>query len=632
MLVVIVVGVGAGCPPAPTLPPDVVEVCGCASDRECPGPFICDKVNDDDDIPPRDDACGVCVELPGPCECNGEVVPCDLRRICEPPAACDPRDPAACAGEEVCLVDDGLVACREPRPTDRCETVLNQKVARAGDVVTASAIAFDVDGALVPAGPRAVIADCAVDVCAQVVAVDVDGVSCAPVTLPVHAVVTRGHRVVVGHEGGPLAGARVRWFSDGALLAEGVSDANGAAVVDADIVDEVRVDGDGFESHSVVDPPRDLLLVSRRLPGQVVAVAGSVDDSALHARGDVLVAFVGLPLSRDAGHFTAVDLTGAAVDTVVAIDGVEGPALRPVGAGVVAVLGDTAFKSRWLATTPARSGRLLVWSLATRVRLSTAGPMLGEHGATFDLRFAGFPADHGLAVVDAGAAVDIPVVVDVDENGVADRLVETGAVAITARPDTILPLAAAFDVDGAPFRAASSTAVTGIGLVGAVVPGAGVVPLGIKAFSADDVEGDALFVDYTPQRGLEQDPIELWTFTWPTPPVRDTDTVAFRRGERWAPLPVASVDETSVVVDVVVGIDITHVRVVCRDGRIWNLWTPRPLVAGEVEIEVETGAIEAAAASAIDLEDGADLAIATDGGASHVDAFTRVACVAGICR
>lgn len=215
---------------------------------------------------------------------------------------------------------------------------------------------------------------------------------------------------------------------------------------------------------------------------------------------------------------------------------------------------------------PSRSGWLLVWSLGIRVPLSRAAPLLQEPDGTFDLRFTRFPADHGLVVATAGPPVDVPAVIDVDGNGVADTLIEDGAVGVTVRPDTLLPLSVVLGVDEAPFAASSSTSIMGIGLVGAVVPGVGVVPLGLKAFTAADVAQDPLIVDYSPQRGLEADVIDTWAFTWPTPPVKDTDTVAFRRGDRWAPLPVASVDATGLSVTAVAGVDV-HARPRAFSGR-----------------------------------------------------------------
>ncbi len=661
----IVAGGSVGCVPDP--PPVFVppEPTGCTSDDNCPLRSICDKEADDDGIVPADDARGVCVPIEG-CRNDDDCIDGYVCRnglgssgpgTCEPEvSSCDPvNDEQSCSGG-VCLVSSGRGQCVESEPLPaRCQVILQRSVALDGDLVDVGVYAFDADGGLVSATqPPPVTATCAFGRCAQQVAVPpAQGVACAPATLQVLAPLAGGQRVVVVDDAGLLlVDVPVRIVKDG-VVSDGLTDGSGVAVFDVAAVDAISILPIDHEQHTLLAPPSDLIVVTRRESRLVTGAVVTTDYGNVHTVGDLKLAVAGLPLSTDLGRFSLDALFGPSSDVVVDIAGItEGPQVAPLPRGVTVGLGDTLFRGdAVVAGLPPAGGQLFVWSLAGQLRLSEVGPLFTDRG-TFDRELAldllsgpsGSQADHGVATRAAPPAVPITEADDDDDNGFADAAPAVALPTLSVVPDTLLFL-------DAPLAPPAPQQLT---LVVVDVPGAGLLPLGLQERRAADGRNDAAgdFVDHAPPHdGLEGFAVKTLVIAYDARPWRDSDPLRARFGPDEAPSSTARIAGDAVTLAAPpAGVDVVHLRLTSSSGRRWHLWsasadlTDDPTVDPSADLSVDLGVVAPAFASAtnvagdvtavlesIVLRDGASLSLTDNGALADVEAVTRVACVEGAC-
>lgn len=595
----------------------------CSSDRDCGGNAICDKSNDDDDIPPADDELGFCVEI-GECTCNGEPIPC--RRICEPAPPCDPRDEQACADAgERCLSVDGVARCALAPEVDHCELVFSPRVAVAGDPVAVGVLGFGADNRLVRAPGFSVVAACEVGVCEQRVEA-----GCGAAVLRVYAAdFTGSHRVIVVDELGlAIVGANVRFTAvdTGTALGEVSTDAFGIASVDlvGDLGDNVvvAVAAAGFEGHTIADPPRDLLVGTRRETPDVTGARTSVDAAALHTRGDVHLGISGAALSTNLDRFSFEALFGARSEVLVDIGGLtDGGERVPLPAGVTFALGDTPVRAQALVTArPPGDGRLWLWNLTAAAPLSRVGAAFADRGLNdlpLDLLDLPLRFDHDAADVVAAPGVVVAAADDNDGNGVPDALPTVAFPEVIVRPDT-LTLFSDSPIDPSPDHSRVFAVVV------AVVPGGGLVPLGMRERSADD--DDNSFVDFTaPHDGMEAFAVKTLVMAYDERPWAPDAALALRTGEEFAGAPVVGVVADHVIVDDSAGVDVVHV-VAATAGHREHFWA-------RVIVDVDTVAaagVSFAGADSVVVEgillDGPSdrFRLGNDGGLDDVVALTRV--------
>ena len=612
----------------------LLDPAACRSDRDCRAGAFCDKSNDGDDIAPADDEVGVCVDFNGclsDSDCPEDHVCFARRGTCEFFVEfCDPFDDQACAQEgEVCLSSDGRMSCRPPKIPTRCEVVLSRTVAVDGDDVDVGVHAFDEAGLVAGPAPPPVRASCGAGRCEQQVDVVVEGVGCLPATLTVHAALRTGSRIIVVDAGGAaLADVPVRVIDAAGAVIEILTDVDGVALFAVSGSRALSILPATHEAHTVLDPPDDLLIVTRSERAERTGVVVTPDFNRVHTNGDTRLSASHAPLSTDLGRFSFDALLGSSSDVLVTIEG-----LTAVGGDVVALpdgltlgVGDTDFRGRAVVVTaPPSSSKLFVWSIAGQASLSQIGGLFSDGGVDRDLvidvlSLFGGRFDHDFIVVDAPAPRLIVDAADLDGNGVPDGP-PADLPPVTVLPRTSLALIAELE---------PAAARTELAIVVADVPGAGLLPLGLREIDVD--ASDDGYVDHAPLHdGLEGYEQRTLVMAYEQRPWSDVDAVAVRIGPDFAAAPTGTIDGSQVVVDDVAGVDVLHARLTTA-GHTWNVWS-----LGDVDVDVAevTGAalesVDSAVLETFVLQADRGFALTNAGGLAFVDALTRVSCAAGIC-
>lgn len=521
MLLAVAIGaaLGAGCLVGEPLT-DAPAECGCVNDRDCDVGAIC-VVDDADDV---DGACGVCRAFL--CVVDDDCDPgttCDLDRgRCEAPLACDAGDPdLGCGPGEQCLVLD-VQGCRSPPVGDTCALWPPSRAIPAGPLVVA-AVGRAADGRLIPAGRATfdvVGADTGPDVgatvddalpgAAGIADADRTGLvaSCAG---PERCVVDVGAsvgmarcqarytvlpapgpadvRVIVVDEdlGVPIVGADIVVAAEGSVVS-GVTDDDGvfAAPGIGVVVDRITVQADGFDGFGCLAcAPTLEVALPRRLPADAVpAIAGRV-DVVDDGRGDVRFGLLGLPLSTPG--FSALHLWGAPGTIPVDIQGITAPGERfPFASAASLRLGDLALRDDAVAF--GRPGGRTLWSFGARLSIATFGPVISGFGdddrGALDLRLeslrlAGPDARSGVL----GTVVPDPLAVPAARDARLDELRGPGDAAVLADVDVAADVVVTLQ---GPLPPGTSDVLL---LVGAVLPGEGLIPLGGAVVTTTDGDG-----------------------------------------------------------------------------------------------------------------------------------------------
>jgi len=486
---------------------DETPRCDCRSDRDCGAGAVC--VVDGD--------CGTCrgISCVDDGDCDDGAV-CDAARgRCELPLACDAGDPdLGCGPGEQCLVLD-VQGCRSPPVGDTCAVWPPSRAIPAGPLVVA-AVGRAADGRLIPAGRatldvvgatvdesqasddadrRGLIADCpGPERCVVDVTAAVGMARCQARYTVLPAPAPGDVRVFVVDEdlGGPIAGADVAVAAEGSVVT-GVTDDAGVFVAPGigAVVDRVTVQADGFDGFSCLDcaGTLDVALPRRLAPEATPAVAGrvEVDDDG---GGDLTFGLLGLPLTTPA--FAAPQLWGVPGTIPVDIEGVTAPGTRmPFASGASLQLGRLPLREGVVAF--GRPGGRTLWSFGARVSLGTMGPLISALAnddapdatdAPMDLRLEALrlsapAARSGLL----GAVVPMPIPRPDARDTRLDELRGPGDAVVLADVDV------AADVDvvlTGPLPPDTSDVLL---LVGAALPGEGLIPLGGAVVSATDAEG-----------------------------------------------------------------------------------------------------------------------------------------------
>jgi hypothetical protein len=492
--------VGPGCIDMQPDPP----LCECRSDRDCGAGAVCLLDGD----------CGTCRGTF--CVDDGDCDPgaaCDVGRgRCELPLACDAGDPdLGCGPGEQCLVLD-VQGCRSPPIGDTCAVWPPSRAIPAGPFVVA-AVGRAADGRLVPAGRatfvvegaslddstliddadrRMLHADCpGPERCVVDVTAAIGMARCQARYTVLPAPGPDDVRVIVLDEdlGGPIAHADVAVAAEGSVVT-GVTDESGvfSAPGIGTVIDRVTVQADGFDGESCLDCASTLeVVLPRRLASEAIpAIAGRVeviDDGV----GDVVFGLLGLPLTTPA--FAASQLWGVPGTIPVQIDGVTAPGTRmPFASAGSLQLGDLPLRDGVVVF--GRPGGRTLWSFGARVSLSTMGPLISslaaddEPDAPVDLRLEALrltaPAARSGLV---GAVVPVPFPRPDARDIRLDELRGPGDAVVLADVDVAADVEVA--VTG-PLPPGTSDVLL---LVGASLPGEGLIPLGGAVVSATAADG-----------------------------------------------------------------------------------------------------------------------------------------------
>lgn len=505
------------------------EVLACKRAIDCGGGFICAKP---EGAAADDFGCCQKVFCQVDADCD-EGEKCDVRRgICVPENLCDPG--AGCPNGEYCVYDDGAPQCVAEAPAvDTCSISPASLFAASGSELELHATGFDANGKLSPhasftysvdgvggtdpVGNRiSVVCTEAAPCTGTVTATANGGATCTAPIVVYPAVAASDLRVTLFDQtsGGPVSGAVVVARVDG-TLAEGTTDTDGSYTFTgaADgTVESVSVFPANHQWQTVISPSsNDVALYTVATPdtSKVAGVKGQFNFDAVSTTGDIKLGLAGMSISGAITDLDFATLLGEIAEYQVVLEGVtdaEGE-LVPLPSGLVLELGPEKIKGDFV--TLGDAGNRTLWALGGKVRLADIGPIISSVTASDEVNvgniltavlpfFARF--DH--AVVSGLDLVDTTRPAAPGENQPVpygdwqfDEL--TGANAV--KLDTLLSQSADYTVptlpcapgqsDGAGCSAYASGAVL---LTGVLVPGQGLVPLGLTAGldDPDDQDGN----------------------------------------------------------------------------------------------------------------------------------------------
>lgn len=498
---------------------------------------------------PRD-LCDPAAENGGECDLDGDGTPeadcCGAGQLCEytggvPVCVDNPPSAAECF-----VAIGGRALATAPGDTEA-----NPGVAVAGEAIRLEATATDASGKLVPhavftwtGGPDATGAftgTCAGPAPCAVTVTAASGAATCDAVISVYPAHTAGtHRVVAvdATSGLPIAGALATARIAGALQQD-TTDENGVAEFTAGAADSVSVFDDDHHWQTVIDPPEDLLIVTGAIANNndVAGIKGRFDFDAVHTIGDIKLGLAGTAISSNLTDLNFANIIGEIADYNVDIEGVTDPGgqVVPLPSGLVLELGQEPIKGDYV--TFGTAGRNIGWALGGQVRLAEIGEIISSVAASDDVNvgailgavlpfFATF--DHAVLSGGALAALEAsprPCNDDGDCDGSA--VCAAGHCAAsgtgqptentepipydswafpeqTIRPDTLLAQSANYTMPDLPctpggVSGASCTATVADGsayasgavlLSGVLVPGIGLVPLGLTAGLDDPDDQD----------------------------------------------------------------------------------------------------------------------------------------------
>lgn len=475
----------------------------CKRNIDCEAGSTCEKVEDADV-----DDWGCCAvvfcQRSGDCAA-GQLCQTDVG-LCVDEQPCGTGGADGCAEGQVCTWQSGSASCVTPSPA-ACEIVPAALWTGAGAPTPFDVLWLDAQGQPTEApitiaatsdvgslnGSGDLLATCAgPEPCAGVLTARSGDVSCeAAVTVLPDADTTR--LVVIDAASGAPLDARVHVL-DSAGVGTTVDTTAGVAVVAGEVVTATALAG-GYRTLTLVDAVSgDVVLPLSRVPEGVAGVRGELAFDRLRPSisGDIAFGVAGLSIGTPGVDLTLERFFGLDdVQTIPPIEGItdpDDPLIRQMPSAIGLTFGVSVWKGPLLAV--GEPGERIVWSLASRQRLANAQRFFRISSQTWaqvaalemlhDVTVAASAAS-GSVAVDASPAPtpDSDGALDYSEHEAAIDLAE-GAVALS--PEQLPYWRVELEVPELPCGG-GSCADRALVLVGADVPGRGVVPLGVTSRS-----------------------------------------------------------------------------------------------------------------------------------------------------
>lgn len=522
------------CGPSEVVPdagPD--EETGCRRNIECGGGSICEKATPEDEV-------GVCI--PVFCvsdEGCADDEYCDLSKgLCINENTCDPGNPGdVCADGEVCTYVDGDPQCTPPGElpgATACRISPSPVFVSAGSTIELHGVGLNATNKLVPfvdftfaqTGDVGTItgnqlaATCATGVCSGSVTATASrgGATCTADVKVYAAPAATELRVALfdATTGLPVAGAAAAITVAGAPVsatsptnADGVTTFPIAAIAD---VQAVSVFPTNHQWQTVMAPgSNDVALYTVPVPDEteVAGVKGEFDFSQVTTQGDIKLGLAGMSIGGAITDLDFATLIGEIANYNIVLEGVtdaDGEQV-PLPSGLVLELGAEKIKGDFV--TLGEEGLRVLWALGGRVRLSQIGGIISSVTASDDINvgqvlssvlpfFAKF--DHatvsGLELQNvarpASLGEDIPIPYD---SWNFQELKGANAVKL----NTLITQKAVYTVPTLPCVPGQGTAASctdsahasgAVLLSGSIVPGIGLVPLGLTAGLDDPDDQD----------------------------------------------------------------------------------------------------------------------------------------------
>ncbi len=473
---------------------------------------------------------------------------CDPRRgLCIPRNLCESGLDGDCPNDgDRCIYVGGLPICKAPDAAPECTLSPSQGYVSAGSTLQIEGVGNDASGKLIPqttftwaTGGGTIDANgvltaptAAGDV--TVTATANGGATCTSIVTVYGAVPNGDLRVVVIDQATrePLAGVKVA-AKFGATSPENVTGADGSfTFAGGTAADAVSIFPDNNQWHTIINPPDDVIIYTSPTPAaaaEVDGVKGTFDFSAVHTIGDIKLGLAGTAINAAITDLNFGTIIGESIDTRIDIAGItaEGGQVVPLPEGLVIGLGDNLFK-RTYSSINDKAGPSVAWALAGQIRLSEVGPIISEVAGDTDNINAGKIL---AAVLPFFATFDHAVVTGLDFDPAARQANDPNFDEVVLKPDTLISLSAELDMPklpcapggfsasgcdvdlfevvvagvgdaadvstietacpsplpgGTTCEAVSSYATGAVIISGSVIPGVGLVPLGLSA-GLDDV-------------------------------------------------------------------------------------------------------------------------------------------------
>ena len=338
------------------------------------------------------------------------------------------------------------------------------------------------------------------------------------------AVAALDSRIVVIDQGTrlPLAGVKVA-ARVAAANVEGVTGADGSfTFTGGAAATSVSAFPDNHQWHTLIDPPSDSIVYTAAVQTTPVVdgVKGTFDFADVTTRGDIKLGLAGAAINAAITDLNFSTIIGEFVDTSIEISGItpEGGQVVGLPEGLVIGLGAEDFKANYVALTD-KKGPSVAWALAGRVQLSKVGPIISSVTGSDDLDFGAILG----AILPFFATFDHAVVTGLDFDPAVRAAGDANFETVVVKPNTLMTQSAEYNMPNLPCapggfgttgctnnlfllttgvgEAAVETvvpvcpAVTGtdtceaippftsgaVVLSGVIVPGQGLVPLGLSA-------------------------------------------------------------------------------------------------------------------------------------------------------
>jgi hypothetical protein len=439
---------------------------GCAIDRECGGGVICDKSNDGDDIPAAEDPLGVCVRVSclNDSQC-GEAEKCDIRRgLCIPENLCDPGAPDACptAGEK-CQYVAGIPTCAAPPAAAECIVTPALAYVSVGGTLQFEGVGTLADGKLAPhttftwAASAGAISATGVFTPAAAGQVTITGTTanggatCTATAKVAPAVSGTDLRITVIDIGTrqpvanvPVAARVAGENRDGQTDQSGSFTFTGGAAADS-----VSAFPQNHQWHTIVDPQNDVVVYTASTVNAdfVDGVKGTFNFDKVKTRGDIKLGIAGGGINAAITDLNFNTLIGDFVPTTIELSGItDGPTEVELPEGLIIGLGQDDFKGEYAALSD-KAGPGIAWALAGRVPLSKVGSIISSvSGGGEDLDFGAILG----AVLPFFATFDHAIVTGLDFTPAARTNGDPNFEELTIAPNTLLALSAEYSTPRLP--------------------------------------------------------------------------------------------------------------------------------------------------------------------------------------
>jgi hypothetical protein len=496
----------------------------CQRNFDCGGGAICEIADGDTE--------GCCRQVT--CLTNedcGDNEACDARRgICVADNLCDPGTNDGCGGGDLCIYNQGAPQCVAevdlPAPA-ACTVTPSPVIVHDGDAVELFATGEAANGSLVPRASFTFSSDigtidgneltgaCATGVCTGTVTATADngGVTCTADVRAYAPALAADVRVSLfdARDGGPISGATVAIRTSGGTTT-GTTDADGTFTFTGGAADFDAVSAfpDGHQWHTSIGDNNDVVFYTVPVPNSTVAagVKGTFNFDNVTTVGDIRLGLAGTSISSSITDLDFDLLIGELADYTIVLEGITDPEGEtvPLPSGLVLELSTSELKPEFVALGD--PGKRTLWALGGKVQISDIGDIIGNvAGGGEDINigqilgsvlpfFARF--DHAVATgLDltesarpAPPAEGVPIPYD-DWN--FDALDGDNAVSL----NTLLSQSATYNVPTLPCTAGAVNGAScdefasgAVMLSGVLVPGQGLVPLGLTAGLDDPDDTD----------------------------------------------------------------------------------------------------------------------------------------------